>query len=66
MSSKVRFSVGLDPKINEAIENLARRHKPAVSKGYIVEFALVRLLEAMETKQLTLPLLLEDGRDAGG
>jgi hypothetical protein len=55
----------LDPKINEAIENLARRHKPAVSKGYIVEFALVRLLEAMETKQLKLPLLLEDGRDVG-
>ena len=60
MGAKVRFSVSIDPKSNEAIEQLAKRHKPEFSKSYIVEYALVRLLDAMEAKQLTLPLVLED------
>ena len=60
MGAKVRFSVSIDPKSNEAIEQLAKRHKPELSKSYIVEYALVRLLDAMEAKQLTLPLVLED------
>ena len=64
MSSKVRFSVSLDPKLNQAVEKLAERHKPELSKSYIVEYALVRLLDAMEAKQLTLPLVLEAGRVA--
>lgn len=64
MSSKVRFSVSLDPATNQAIEKIAERHKPELSKSYIVEYALVRLLDAMEAKQLTLPLVLEAGRDA--
>jgi hypothetical protein len=61
--AKVRFSVGVDPKTNEAIDQLAKRHKPELSKSYIVEYALVRLLDAMEAKQLTLPLVLEDRND---
>lgn len=64
MGAKVRFSVSIAPRTNEAIEQLAKRHKPALSKSYIVEYALVRLLEAMETKQLVLPLVLEDRNDA--
>ena len=60
MASKVRFSVGIDPRTNEAIEQLAKRHKPELSKSYIVEYALVRLLAAMEAKQLSLPLVLEE------
>ncbi|GGJ52814.1 hypothetical protein CDQ92_15195 [Sphingopyxis bauzanensis] len=64
MSSKVRFSVSLDPATNQAIEKIAETHKPELSKSYIVEYALVRLLDAMEAKQLTLPLVLEAGRDA--
>lgn len=64
MSSKVRFSVSLDPKTNEAIEDLAQRHKPELSKSYIVEYALLRLLKAMDAKQLLLPLELEAGHDA--
>lgn len=64
MSSKVRFSVGLDPKTNRAIEELAQRHKPELSKSYIVEYALLRLLKAMDAKQLLLPLELEGGDDA--
>jgi len=64
MSEKVRFSVSLDPKTNAAVERLARRHKPELSKSYIVEFALVRLLDAMDAKQLTLPLVLDAGTDA--
>jgi predicted transcriptional regulator len=60
VGAKVRFSVSIDPKSNEAIEQLAKRHKPELSKSYIVEYALVRLLDAMEAKQLTLPLVLED------
>jgi hypothetical protein len=60
----VRFSVSLDPKTNAAIEKLAQRHKPELSKSYVVEYALVRLLDAMEAKQLALPLVLEAERDA--
>ena len=64
MPEKVRFSVSLDPKTNAAIERLARRHKPELSKSYIVEFALDRLLDAMDAKQLALPLVLDAGADA--
>jgi hypothetical protein len=60
VGAKVRFSVSIDPKTNEAVEQLAKRHKPELSKSYIVEYALVRLLGAMEEKQLNLPLVLED------
>lgn len=63
MGTKVRFSVSIDPKTNGAIERLAKRHKPELSKSYIVEYALARLLDAMEAKQLTLPLVLEDRND---
>ncbi|MFF8801442.1 MULTISPECIES: hypothetical protein [unclassified Methylobacterium] len=64
MAGKVRFSVSIDPKINAAIERVARRHKPELSKNYIIEFALVRLLEAMDGKQLALPLVLDPVTDA--
>jgi len=63
VAAKVRFSVSIDPKTNEAIEQLAKRHKPELSKSYLVEYALVRLFDAMESKQLTLPLMLEDRND---
>jgi hypothetical protein len=63
VAAKVRFSVSIDPKTNEAVEQLVKRHKPELSKSYIVEYALVRLLDAMEAKQLTLPLVLEDRND---
>lgn len=64
MAGKVRFTVSIDPKINAAIERVARHHKPELSKNYIVEFALVRLLEAMDGKQLALPLVLDPVADA--
>lgn len=64
MTSKVRFSVSLDAKTNVAIEDLAKQHKPELSKSYIVEYALVRLLEAMETKQLALPFAPRTENDA--
>ena len=62
MPSKVRFSVSIDSQINAAVERVARRQKPELSKSYIVEFALVRLLEAMDDKQL--PLALDRVADA--
>ena len=55
--------MSIDPKTNVAIEQLAKRHKPELSKSYIVEYALVRLLDAMEAEQLTLPLVLKDRND---
>lgn len=64
MPEKVRFSVSVDAKTNAAIERLAQRHKPQLSKSYIVEFALVRLLDAVEAKQLALPLVLDAAADA--
>ena len=64
MAGKVRFSVSIDSKINAAVEQVARRHKPELSKNYIVEFALVRLLEAIDGKQLALPLVLDPVADA--
>lgn len=60
MASKVRFSVGVDPKTNDEIEQLAKWHNPEPSKSYLVEYALIRLLAASEAKQLSPPLLLED------
>ncbi|MCJ2077606.1 hypothetical protein MKK68_18445 [Methylobacterium sp. E-016] len=56
--------MSVDPKINAEIERMRRRHKPELSKNYIVEFALVRLLEAMDGKQLALPLVLDPAADA--
>ena len=52
MVAKVRFSVSIDPKTNEAIEQLAKRYKPELSKSYLVEYALVRLLDAMDRSNL--------------
>ncbi len=59
MGSKVRFSVNMDEATNRSLEALAARHRPALSKSYLVEYAVLRLIEAVETKQLTLPLVLE-------
>ena len=64
MPEKNRFSVSLDLKTNAVIERLARRHKPELPKSYIVEFALVRLLGAVDAKQLTLSPLLNAGANA--
>jgi hypothetical protein len=63
VGAKVRFSCEHRPEDQETIEQLAKWHKPEFSKSYIVEYAFVRLLDAMETKQLTLPLVLEDRND---
>lgn len=55
----------MDAETDRALEALAARHRPPLSKSYVVEFAVMRLLEAVESKQLALPLVLEkrgDGR----
>jgi hypothetical protein len=61
MGAKVRFSVSLSDKTNQDLEALAANHKPPISKSYLVEYAVLRLLDAVETKQLTLPLVLDEG-----
>lgn len=60
MGTKVRFSVSLSDETNDALEALAADHKPALSKSYLVEYAVLRLLSAIKSKQLALPLLLGD------
>jgi hypothetical protein len=60
VGTKVRFSVNIDEATNRSLEALAAQHKPALSKSYLVEYAVLRLIEAVEIKQLELPLVLED------
>jgi len=64
MGSKVRFSVSLSDETNQALEELAASHKPPISKAYLVEYAVLRLISAQKTKQLALPLVLEEGDSA--
>lgn len=64
MGTKVRFSVSLSDETNKALEALAADHKPPLSKSYLVEYAVLRLVSAIKSKQLMLPLALEDGDSA--
>ena len=60
MGAKVRFSVSLSEETNRELEALAADHRPPLSKSYLVEYAVLRLVSAVKSKQLALPLLLED------
>lgn len=60
MGAKIRFSVSLSDETNNALEALAADHKPPLSKSYLVEYAVLRLLSAIKSRQLALPLVLED------
>ena len=64
MGTKVRFSVNLSEETNKALEALAEHHKPSLSKSYLVEYAVLRLIFAVKSKQLALPLVLEDQENA--
>lgn len=66
MGTKVRFSVNLSEETNMALEALAEQHKPSLSKSYLVEYAVLRLISAVKSKQLALPLVLEDQENARG
>lgn len=59
MGTKVRFSVNVSEETNRVLEALAAQHKPSLSKSYVVEYAVLRLIEAVASKQLRLPLVLE-------
>lgn len=60
MGTKVRFSVNMSEETNQALETLAAQHKPPLSKSYLIEYAVLRLISAVHSKQLALPLVLED------
>jgi hypothetical protein len=63
MSTKIRFSVNLSEETNLALEALAARHRPPLSKSYLIEYAVLRLIEAVNSKQLSLPLVLDSPND---
>lgn len=57
-----RFTVSIDPKINEQLLDLTERRTPSLTKRYVVELALTRLFEDVNRGQLELGLELKHAR----
>jgi len=55
-SDKSRFSVTLPLVLDERLKEIARSHRPKVSKNFLIELAVTRLLDALDSQQLPLPL----------
>ena len=56
ITKKVRFSVSLDSDVNQQLLQWGGRLRPRMSKQYLVELAVERLLEQLASRQLLLPL----------
>lgn len=53
---KSRFSVSL-PKVLEArLVAIGEQHRPKLTKQFLVELAVTRLVDAVDSRQLSLPL----------
>ena len=64
MAKKVRFSVSLDPEVNQLLAQWGNKQRPKMSKQYLVELAVERLLEQLASRQLVLPLAPNRNDDA--
>lgn len=53
---KSRFSVTLPAALDARLRDIAHTHRPQVSKNFLVELAVTRLLDAVDSRQLPLPL----------
>ena len=64
MANKVRFSVSLDPEVSQLLTQWGNKQRPKMSKQYLVELAVERLLEQLASRQLVLPLAPKRDDDA--
>lgn len=53
---KARFSVTIPATLDERLREIARTNRPKVSKNFLIELAVTRLLDAFDNQQLSLPL----------
>ena len=56
MSKDPRLTITVDPTLYEGLLDLTDRRKPRLTKRYVVELALSRLINAVKGGQLELGL----------
>lgn len=56
MPAMKRFTVSFEEDDYERLMSLAHDHKPKMSLGYVVQFAVRKLLESADDRQLRLEL----------
>lgn len=57
-----RLTITVDPKIYEGLMNVTNRRRPRLTKRYVVELALTRLLDEVNNGQLELGLEVKSDR----
>lgn len=53
---KARFSVTIPATLDQRLRDIAFTNRPKVSKNFLIELAVTRLLDAYDNQQLPLPL----------
>lgn len=61
---QIRLSVTLDHADHKRVKSLAEGHQPAVSMGYVINYAVKQLLREMD--DATLAQRIRDPRQGGG
>ena len=61
-SEEPRLTITIDPAIYEGLLDMTDRRRPRLTKRYVVELALTRLLEDVRGGQLELGLEVQSGR----
>lgn len=57
-----RLTITIEPTIYEGLLDVTVRRRPRLTKRYVVELALTRLLEDLNRGQLELGLEVQSGR----
>lgn len=61
---KKRFSITLSRAVHDRLAAFGESQRPRLTKTYLIELAVTRLLEDIENGQLELPLSRRRRRDA--
>lgn len=59
---KARFSITLPRPLDARLAEVGSNHRPKLSKQFLVELAVTRLMDAIDSNQLRLPLDLSERR----
>ncbi|MEI9986576.1 MAG: hypothetical protein WDN69_27435 [Aliidongia sp.] len=59
---KVRFSITLPKSLDARLAEVGDNHRPKLSKQFLVELAVTRLVDAIDSSQLRLPLDFSERR----
>ena len=62
MSDEPRLTISMDREVYEQLLDVTERRRPKLTKRYVVELALTRLLEEVRGGQLELGLERSDVR----